>query len=292
MTDVHAPSPPPVLAPTFALVVGPGAVDDSANGLHGQAELFGFDLGAIRHFRLVHLRGDLTDEQLDRLASTLLVDPVGQWWRHAVDHLEAVRSAEPDCRIIEVGLRPGVTDREGAELVRAAAELGLPVEEAGVGRRYVIEGALGDDETERLADQVLHNEVVERWAEGLLSPAFTDPAAKGGGIDTVTMTDLDDDALVEVGRARRLGMSLIELRAVQEHYRAAGTEPTDGELETIAQTWSEHCSHKTFRGAIRTPDGVGGRPQILLEEAVDRAVGGPDRAPEGLVGAVLAPGLG
>ena len=26
--------------------------------------------------------------------------------------------------------------------------------------------------------------------------------------------------------------------------------PTDCELETLAQTWSEHCSHKTLRGRI------------------------------------------
>ncbi|MEM9890855.1 MAG: phosphoribosylformylglycinamidine synthase subunit PurL [Actinomycetota bacterium] len=274
MTDVNATTSPTV-APTFALVIGPGAVDSSANGLQAQAESFGFDVGSIRTLRLVHLRGDLSDTQLDELADRLLIDPVGQWWQHAADHLGGLEGDEPATRVVEVGLRPGVTDREGAELVRAAAELDLPVEVAGVGRRYLIasgddDEAMAADDLERLAAQVLHNDVVERWAEGLLSPAFTDPSAKGGGIDTIAITGLDDDGLVEIGATRRLGMSLIELRAVQEHYREIGAEPTDGELETIAQTWSEHCSHKTFRGLLTTPEGqVDGLLKQYLRAATD-----------------------
>jgi phosphoribosylformylglycinamidine synthase len=46
-------------------------------------------------------------------------------------------------------------------------------------------------------------------------------------------------------------MSLEEMRVVQNRFTALGRNPTDAELETIAQTWSEHCSHKTFRGRVR-----------------------------------------
>ena len=41
------------------------------------------------------------------------------------------------------------------------------------------------------------------------------------------------------------------MKAIQEHFRGQGRNPTDCELETIAQTWSEHCHHKTFRGKIQ-----------------------------------------
>src|SRR5205807_389578 len=37
---------------------------------------------------------------------------------------------------------------------------------------------------------------------------------------------------------------------IQAYYRELGREPTDAELETLAQTWSEHCSHKTLKGRI------------------------------------------
>ncbi|MGE0434347.1 MAG: phosphoribosylformylglycinamidine synthase subunit PurL, partial [Planctomycetota bacterium] len=37
---------------------------------------------------------------------------------------------------------------------------------------------------------------------------------------------------------------------IQAHFREAGADPTDVELETIAQTWSEHCKHKTLTGIV------------------------------------------
>jgi phosphoribosylformylglycinamidine synthase len=42
-----------------------------------------------------------------------------------------------------------------------------------------------------------------------------------------------------------------EMRGVQNHYRDLGRDPTDLELEMLAQTWSEHCVHKTLKSAVR-----------------------------------------
>jgi len=47
-----------------------------------------------------------------------------------------------------------------------------------------------------------------------------------------------------------------ELRYVRDHYLLLERRATDIELQTFDQTMSEHCSHKTFKGLIRTPDGV------------------------------------
>jgi phosphoribosylformylglycinamidine synthase II len=234
-------------------VVGPGQVDTSDNGLQAQARLFGFEVERVEQFRLVHLEGDLSSEDLGRLARALLVDPVGQWWLPAADHLHQLTPG-PSRRVVEIGLRPGVTDREGAELVRAAAELGFAVQAASVARRLVVTGQLDDAQLAALADGVLHNEVVERWAEGLLEPAFTDPEARSPGVDRLALRGRPDQELVALSRARRLGLSLPEMRAVAGHFEFEGREPTDAELETIAQTWSEHCSHKTFRARISFDD--------------------------------------
>ena len=40
------------------------------------------------------------------------------------------------------------------------------------------------------------------------------------------------------------------MQTIQAHFRQLGRDPTDAELETLAQTWSEHCSHKTLAGKI------------------------------------------
>ncbi|MEM0082975.1 MAG: hypothetical protein QW102_00470, partial [Candidatus Nezhaarchaeales archaeon] len=52
-----------------------------------------------------------------------------------------------------------------------------------------------------------------------------------------------------------IGLSLEEMRAVKTYFKSEGRNPTDVELQTIGQTWSEHCFHKTFKGIVKTSDG-------------------------------------
>ncbi len=58
------------------------------------------------------------------------------------------------------------------------------------------------------------------------------------------------------------------MKAIQRHFVELGREPTDCEIETLAQTWSEHCSHKTLRGRIAFE----GRTIVnLLKQTIFRA---------------------
>ncbi len=226
--------------------------------------MFGLPVESITEFRLVHVRGDLNDGQLTDLADRLLIDPVGQWWSPASDH-------QPDGLVIETGLRPGVTDREGAELIRSAAELGLPVEAATMARRWVVEGDLDEDQTRELAQRVLHNDVIERWAPGTLPPAFADQHAVEPATTAIAVRGLNEDELAEVNKRRRLGLDPEEMVVIRDHFTTLERDPTDAELETLAQTWSEHCAHKTFRALIEMPDGstIDGLLKTYLRTATD-----------------------
>src|SRR5206468_257292 len=62
--------------------------------------------------------------------------------------------------------------------------------------------------------------------------------------------DLSEAQLSKLSREGHLFLSPAEMKAVQAYYRERGREPTDVELETIAQTWSEHCVHKTLKSAV------------------------------------------
>ena len=46
-----------------------------------------------------------------------------------------------------------------------------------------------------------------------------------------------------------------EMTLAQQHFQKLGRPPLRGELETIAQTWSEHCKHKTFSGPVKFTSG-------------------------------------
>jgi phosphoribosylformylglycinamidine synthase II len=60
-----------------------------------------------------------------------------------------------------------------------------------------------------------------------------------------------DQQLVEISNELALGLSLEEMKSIQAYFKREGRNPTDVELQTISQTWSEHCYHKTFKGKIR-----------------------------------------
>ena len=55
---------------------------------------------------------------------------------------------------------------------------------------------------------------------------------------------------MRLSREGHLFLSLAEMKAILAYYREQSREPTDVELETIAQTWSEHCVHKTLKSAV------------------------------------------
>lgn len=239
----------------MAIVVGPARRDDGSDGPVARAHFFNLPVKDIEHYRLVHIRGELTDDHLAEVAERLLIDPVGQWWSLAADHT-------PEGLVIETGLRPGVTDREGAELVRSAAELGLPIDSATIATRFVIDGELEEHEIEALSRRVLHNEVIERWAVGDLPAAFTDADASAAATTTIVVRDLDHEGLAEVNRSRRLGLDPEEMVAIRDHFVVLDRDPTDAELETLAQTWSEHCAHKTFRARVTIERGDGSTEEI------------------------------
>lgn len=60
-----------------------------------------------------------------------------------------------------------------------------------------------------------------------------------------------DKQLLEMSQNMGLALSLREMKAIKKHFSLRGRNPTDVEVQTIAQTWSEHCFHKTFKDRIK-----------------------------------------
>ncbi|MEM3766722.1 MAG: phosphoribosylformylglycinamidine synthase, partial [Candidatus Bathyarchaeia archaeon] len=67
----------------------------------------------------------------------------------------------------------------------------------------------------------------------------------------INLLDASDEQLLDVNRELGLGLNLQEMRALREYFRQKGRNPTDVELQTFGQTWSEHCFHKTFKGLVK-----------------------------------------
>jgi phosphoribosylformylglycinamidine synthase II len=71
----------------------------------------------------------------------------------------------------------------------------------------------------------------------------------------IDLKDADDKQLIQISRELGIALNLTEMKLVQNYFSRKKRNPTDVELQTIGQTWSEHCYHKTFKGDITTPEG-------------------------------------
>jgi phosphoribosylformylglycinamidine synthase subunit PurSL len=208
-------------------------------------------------------RGYLLDgiEQVaaEMLASELLVDPV----------VESAKlgTLSPDANAgrLTVLLKPGVMDPVAQSIVGAARDLGVDVTGVRTFRRYYTAGKL-ESSTRSALTSLLANDAIEQVVDG---PLHLDHLTVGQPyvcrkID-VPVRRADAAELVEISRAGQLALSLDEMQSIQAHFRELGRDPTDIELETLAQTWSEHCSHKTLKGKI---DFNGRRIDNLLKETI------------------------
>jgi phosphoribosylformylglycinamidine synthase II len=67
----------------------------------------------------------------------------------------------------------------------------------------------------------------------------------------VNVHETKDRQLLRISQELGAGLNMREMKAVQGYFTKRNRNPTDVELQTIGQTWSEHCFHKTFKGKIR-----------------------------------------
>ncbi len=221
--------------------------DPRSAALLASAHLLGFDDLASIDIADVYFVAGVLDTRVRVQLTGVLVDP----------HLQAGSWGPPadpaTGTVIEAALLPGVTDSVAATVIEVAETLGLGIDAAATGRRYVVHTSggrsLDTDERERLATRLLSNAVIERVALGTIEPAFAH-ATTPSRVEHIEVRGLDDQALDALNRERGMALDPAELRAIADWFDKVGRAPTDVELETLAQTWSEHCAHKTFRARV------------------------------------------
>ncbi len=66
----------------------------------------------------------------------------------------------------------------------------------------------------------------------------------------VNVLEASERQLSEISTTLALGLNRTEMKSVKKYFASKERNPTDVELQTIGQTWSEHCFHKTFKRRI------------------------------------------
>ncbi len=221
------------------------------------------------------IQGDLDDIEVGRISRHLLADsvveraviaPVGD--HRLVDPLAAGLDSAPGHRsVVHVLPKPGVMDPVAQSAMTAIADFGRKPDAVRTLRKYWF-AEISDDDLKLICAKVLANDAIEQVIVGGLP---FDHLELGSPyrfeLVRVPFRSLDDDALVRLSREGQLYLSLVEMQTIQAHFRQLDRDPTDIELETVAQTWSEHCSHKTLAGRIayRGPDGPRSFGNMLKE---------------------------
>ena len=221
------------------------------------------------------IEGPLDEQQATRIACELLADSIAE--RPVVAAMGQARLVDPSAagldaagaswQLVHVLPKPGVMDPVAQSALSAIADLGLRADAVRTLRKYWI-ADIGTDRLAPICRKVLANDAIEQVVVG---PLELERLELGSAYDfrlvTVPLGSADDETLLRISRQGQLYLSLVEMQTIQAHFRSLDRDPTDIELETVAQTWSEHCSHKTLAGRIeyRGPEGVRRFDNMLKE---------------------------
>jgi len=231
-----------------------GIFDAYAEGI--KKDIHDFDLDAVSDVRVVQvysINGDIDPEQINRIANELLADPVTQDVHYFPAHEYRLPPRDDKAYTVEIAYNPGVMDPVEESTIKGIRDLGIKkIQSVHTARQYHISGLLDDAQMDLIVEKVLANKLIQHVVKKY--PDFLDAESLSGKRDArVIIIDLltaGDRQLRQISRDGQLFLSLAEMKTIQKHFRGLKRNPTDCELETIAQTWSEHCYHKTFRGNI------------------------------------------
>ncbi len=237
----------------------PGQLDIAAR----QAAAAAAAMGLAENLSAASVRGFLIQGELDRsqvelLAAELLSDPVVE--RTVVAPVgDAVLQQLPAGMswIVHVLPKPGVMDPVAQSALAAIADFRLKAEAVRTLKKYFVAG-VDEDKLAALCWKVLANEAIEQVVIGPLRLERLELGAPYTfKLVTIPIRQMDDAQLEQLSRQGQLFLSLAEMQTIRQYFRGLGRDPTDVELESLAQTWSEHCSHKTLTGQIdyRDPEG-------------------------------------
>ena len=198
----------------------------------------------------------LTPQELKRVAERL-THPVTE--TYSTDKVPAPTGYS---YALEMGYLPGVTDNVGHTARQTIEDcLGRNLGEGEVYSSYFLflRGTITEEDAEKMARE-LHNPLIERASVypagsdfkiivprvGLHEHIATDEVDLG--VDDVELTKIGKEGIANGDGTRRgpLSLSLKQLKVIRDHFKKQKRNPTDIELESLAQAWSEHCKHTIF----------------------------------------------
>ncbi len=182
----------------------------------------------IKKIKVYRLEG-ISLEETKILADKLLSESLTQ--------IYSINKPISKAKVIEIAYKPGVMNPEVSSIFKASEDLGIKLLAADSSYEYVL------PVNEKNLFNPLTEHIVTKEPKTLLIKGTL------GKTKVIKLRTISDEGLMELSKDK-LFLNLEEMKVIQKYFTEIKRDPTDLELETIAQTWSEHCAHKTFKAKI------------------------------------------
>ncbi len=212
------------------------------------------------------IKKDLSQKQLKQISSSL-TNPVYQDFK-----INQPTTVYNFSWAVETGFLPGVTDNI-ANTVKEIIKDQLKIKFIGdegvfASQLLLIYGKINEKEVIKIS-QGLINPLIQRVhyknKQQYLKEKGMDKTAPQVNLSSANQVDIvdlniPDEELVLIGKfgiknkdgstRGPLALDLSYMKEIKKYFNKLGRNPTDIELESIAQTWSEHCHHTIFADPI------------------------------------------
>ncbi len=247
------------------LILKDKIIDVQGEKIEGSALSFlNLKTGKVKTGKIFNITYDLSKKDIQKFANLGLKDEI--------IHDVYINSSYSDSfykSFILVSKLPGVTDDEGVSAQKTSndildLDLDTNTQHIFTDDIYLIEKHLSDDILKTLAEKLLGNKLIHHFEYGKFTGKIDyipevriEQNNKTGTVDL----NVTEDELLKISKDRLLSLNLEEMKAIQSYFSDEKVKkirkknnltvnPTDCEMEVLAQTWSEHCKHKEFSASI------------------------------------------
>lgn len=219
----------------------------------------------VEYIQVYSFRGKLSSKNINRIARHILADKISQEYSCQKNGFTPRKRSA--AHVVEVAYNPGVMDPVEESVLKAINDAGIKgVESVHTAKKYVITGKLSKKAIDTITEELLYNKTVQHVVRH--QEEDRDIRAYKFRRVEIDVIGADDKKLKRISSEGQLYLSLTEMKGIKDYFTKLGRNPTDCELETLAQSWSEHCKHKTMMGSVKYNGKV---IKNLLKETVMRA---------------------
>jgi phosphoribosylformylglycinamidine synthase II len=229
-----------------------GIFDAVGEGI--KRDILDLGIAGIRDVRFIPvycIDGGLSRREITAICEELLVDTISQEYR--VNPSARNRSGGAREVKVEIAYNPGVMDPVEQSALKGIRDMGIAKKiSIKTAKKYLLTGKISPSQLTTITEKLLYNKLIQHMVAASTEDIHVlEGAEYQFRLVTVDLLSVSDRRLKEISAKGQLFLNLDEMRHIRDYFKSLKRNPTDCELETIAQTWSEHCWHKTFRGRIQ-----------------------------------------